>query len=576
MSKDVAPTTTSRWFGKLTSMLGMEGEPGMERGGKETAEKLEKGKEYYGRLFTSMSPANSPPCSFDVDEGIEREMTQEQMAVADYKASMRIEELMTFFLGDWMERDLDEEGLDIAGAFLEYAVEASDMTDVAKDRMDRRESKKNKKRMAKSRPRVKGTSSGPPELYQDIDIPKLSEMVNINKTLTAINEYDEALRCAETETGRMKTVPTFPAAHVKAVETVYDHILTTFQLPKYKRLYGYNKQDHTAAPLKAGSPVPSYFANVKDQSIHRRKVLSLAGLRNLVKEGSVIYKQMQAQLFVGDPGAYAGDKGINKMKQVTGNVVDLDTCVLRPSDSLTMKAINAFNAKQGGKAWHSADEFGESEQAADIAETAAVTLLTQFINDYKLSEKDAKGRNVSPAQFNRPVPLAKSNTDRGKWPMWHYVNVGQNSFHVNVPTIADVNGALLKAPLHCAKIYLTFHMTCGTQEALEEKLDAFYEDAVADSCFNMKWKAIEEFAMSMSHEGTITDVLQKLSVAHQAALSSIMDADDDNYTKEKEKIWEIVAAGDLHGRSVAGGKDVFRKIEKCDVEKWVDDPSIEL
>eukprot|EP01064_Diplonema_japonicum_P025227 TRINITY_DN362_c4_g1_i1.p1 TRINITY_DN362_c4_g1~~TRINITY_DN362_c4_g1_i1.p1 ORF type:complete len:596 (+),score=127.76 TRINITY_DN362_c4_g1_i1:52-1788(+) len=567
---------TSRWFGKLTTLLGMNGEQQEET----TKEKIEKGREYYGRMFKAMSPPSSPPPSFDQqdDEDLPRELSQQEQAVMEFKEKMKVEELLTAFLGDWMEADLDVESVDIAGAFAAYAEEAQEQCSVRKERIERREAKKHQRFIARSshggkKGKKSNASGGDPDLYTDIEIPSLKTFVNITKILKAIDEYDETLAKSESETGRMKKVPAFPLEFVKDVEKVYDHILLTFSTERYKRMYGYTKQDHCSPALRTGAPVPSYFANVKDQSIHRRKVLSIAGLRNLVANGSLIYTEMQDKLFNGDPSGYSADKGVGKMKKLTGNVVDLDTCVLRPSDTLTMKAINSLNKKKGGKVWSGANDFGESEQAFDIAETAAEMLLTQFVNDYSLTEEQAKARNVSPSQFSRPIPLAKSNTDRGKWPIWHYVNVGQNSFHANVPNISDVNGALLKVPLHCVRTYLQVHSF--PEEELQDWLDKFYEDAVADSCFNMKWKAVEEFALTLESHGTITDILQRLSVKHQQVFSSIMDDDDELYTKEKSAMWGFVSAGDLHGKSVKdGGK--FRVITREDVEKWVDEPSLEI
>ena len=84
------------------------------------------------------------------------------------------------------------------------------------------------------------------------------------------------------------------------------------------------------------------------------------------------------------------------------------------------------------------------------------------------------------------IPVAHDNSSRGKWPLWQYINAGVNTMHVNVPNMADIIGALLRAPFAALRAYLR----C---KDLPEELARFYEDGISDSCFNGKWKALEEF-----------------------------------------------------------------------------------
>jgi hypothetical protein len=74
-----------------------------------------------------------------------------------------------------------------------------------------------------------------------------------------------------------------------------------------------------------------YWANVGGrQSIFQRKVLSVLGLRNLsAGNGQVVFAQLRNRLFWGQKKQYPQGEGLNLMEDLTGNTVDLDTCVLR-------------------------------------------------------------------------------------------------------------------------------------------------------------------------------------------------------------------------------------------------------
>eukprot|EP01060_Flectonema_neradi_P031556 TRINITY_DN4819_c5_g1_i1.p1 TRINITY_DN4819_c5_g1~~TRINITY_DN4819_c5_g1_i1.p1 ORF type:complete len:564 (+),score=149.57 TRINITY_DN4819_c5_g1_i1:47-1738(+) len=557
---------------KAMKILGVGGEAAKED--ESTASRLTEDPKYYATLLSALSPTSQDKEDEDFPRA-ESTMSQKEMAVADYKNQLHIEELLTTFVGDWLKKDLDN--IDIATQFQKYIADNPAVDSTQKDRLERKQKEcatrfalrarynfKNKTKgdaVSGRAPRVKA------DLYPEIDLVNLSDIVDIKRLLAAFDEYDKQLEASETETGRMKSIPRIDPDIASEATTVFDHILARFFHESHKRKYGFTQSDLRQKDLHAGEHVPSYFANVKDQSIHRRKVLSLAGLRNLIKYGPEIYEEFQKKLFSGDPESYSSNEGMGKMRNFTGNVVDLDTCVLRASDPVTLKTINAYNECQKIEKWSDAAAFGESKQAEEIAKTAATTMITQFVNDFELSEAAARDRKIDVSQITSPIPIASNNTDRGKWPVWHYVNVGQNSFHANVPTIPDVTGALLKAPFRCAKIYLHLH-AFHSGEALESKLAAFYEDAVADSCFNMKWKALEEFSESLKHEGTILDVLQKIQAANQSEISAIMDEDDENYTKEKAKMVEL--AEGKFGKTADG---TVRPITASDVERWVDDPA---
>ena len=94
------------------------------------------------------------------------------------------------------------------------------------------------------------------------------------------------------------------------------------------------------------------------------------------------------------------------------------------------------------------------------------------------------------------IPLAWDNMSRGKWPLWQYINAGVNTMHVNVPNMADVIGALLRAPFAALRAYLL----CKDSP---EELARFYEDGISDSCFNGKWRALEEFNVGLDKQATL-------------------------------------------------------------------------
>eukprot|EP01062_Namystynia_karyoxenos_P025200 TRINITY_DN1988_c0_g2_i1.p1 TRINITY_DN1988_c0_g2~~TRINITY_DN1988_c0_g2_i1.p1 ORF type:complete len:739 (+),score=263.21 TRINITY_DN1988_c0_g2_i1:104-2320(+) len=395
----------------------------------------------------------------------------------------------------------------------------------------------------------------------------IRETVDLQKLLGALDEYDRQLnRVIDEDTARLKgDIPALKPADQELAVAAFDHMMRRFEEEVYRGRYGWEGEQE---PLQFGEPVPSYFANVHDSSIHRRKVLSMAGLRNLIKYGPEIYREFEKHLFKGGQHNYPPKEGLSKMRYFTGNVVDLDTTVLRASDRTTLDAINMMNKKQKEKIWKNSQEFSSSKQAEKIAVTAATELCERFAQAFDLSEKQQKERKIHPSQMGSPLPLAQSHEDRGKWPLWHYVNAGQDSFHANVPTMPDVNGALLRAPFHCVRYYCLLHFLYQGAE-LQGRMESFFEDCVADTCFNQKWKSIEEFGAKLAHEGTIVDVLQRIQKDNQQEFSKILDIDDEEGTKEKARMWELA-----QGKAGKDREGSIRPITKEDVERWVDDPSI--
>jgi hypothetical protein len=393
--------------------------------------------------------------------------------------------------------------------------------------------------------------------------------VDPHEGLAILMKLDEKMAGME---GLCRDIPSITKAESDAVVASYDYMMEKFMEPRLKQRYGYNSNDHRQRVLRFGESVPSYFANVVDQSIHRRKVLSMAGLRNLVMYGPIIYAQLAARHFSGDLSVYGGSEGLQLMRQMTGNVVDLDTTVLRCSDKATVNVINMSNKHKKLPVFSSFEAFAQSDQAQEIAVHCSVPLLDDFAAMMGLrDEKALRQRCIHRDQIQKPIPIASSNTDRGRHPIWHYVNAGQDSFHANVPTMEDVNGALLKAPVQCAMHWMMLH-TLYDGAALEDRIDKFFEDCIVDSCFNMKWKSIELFGIAMRHEGTVVDVLQRAQMQNQQLFTEeLFDTDDEAHTAECALLWSIVK-----GRVGRDSVGKMRPITDDDVKQWVNDPSVVL
>ena len=348
----------------------------------------------------------------------------------------------------------------------------------------------------------------------------------------------------------------------------YEHMLASLRQLR-SRYHGSASDD--AIPFPVGGDVPSYFANVGGDSIYARKLFSIAGLRNLVLSGPLIFRHLADKLFSGSPSAYGPNEGLSLMRRVTGNVVDLDTTVLRCTSVATLQAINLSQAKRGHATFSSVSEFGASSTAAEIARNCAVLALEDFSTQFALTAAQQRSRLVHPDQIPSTIPLATNNLDRGHTPLWHYVNAGQDSFHANVPTVDDVVGALLLAPFHCVQHYASLHVT-ATGDASRLRLEnyaEFFDQCIVDSCFNGKWKAIEEYGAVLAARGTIRNVLDELQQKHQDRFTAeIFDLDEADGTRDRETslMWSL--AQGLVGRdAMAGG--TLRSITRKDVDLWI-------
>lgn len=358
---------------------------------------------------------------------------------------------------------------------------------------------------------------------------------------------------------------------IGAMMAVYSNILNDFQQQRYKGKYGFNAaQDGHILALKPGEPVPPYFANVVAQSIYHRKFLSLLGLRNLVVYGVPIFSSMLSQTFSGDQSQYQGNAGPAMMRHYTGNAVDLDSVVLRCSDPGLVDTVNKTMQKQAENEgvrppapFKNGQELAASQYGKKIAFESARTLINDFITRFKLTpDLIARRRLDLPMTFEQmggDVPVARDNSQRSMWPMWLYTNVNVLTFHANVPTMSDVYGALLKAPFHFVDAYLIARAS--------DDMDNWAEAALNDSCYNHKWRAIEEYLADRKAVGTIVDVLNKLHQSRADIFTAdFYEADDEKGTNELAVMKKLVAQAKLFG--IDEHSKAKRQVTDRDIEIW--------
>eukprot|EP00668_Euglena_longa_P034842 GGOE01044728.1.p1 GENE.GGOE01044728.1~~GGOE01044728.1.p1 ORF type:complete len:533 (-),score=165.56 GGOE01044728.1:178-1776(-) len=370
--------------------------------------------------------------------------------------------------------------------------------------------------------------------------------------LQALQRYTDAVGEMAKHPTQLQAAPRPIAGEDQALlVAVYDEMIDCFNKSGYHRKYGCHSAETALTGIQAGQPVPSYYANVQQGSIYARKLLSLLGLRNLILHGPAIFHEFREQLFASDPSKYPPQTGLHKMRYYTGNTVDLDTVVLRCNDSAALKVINELNKADG-------------KPAVQIAVDTTTQLVAGFIDDFKLSKTQQKQRRVDPNQINpNKIPVAQDNSSRGLWPLWRYINVsaGVDTFHANVPCMAEVTGALLKAPMAAVRAYLQ----CRDDP---QCLAAFYEEGISDTCFNGKWKALEAFNDALDKRGSINAILADLQAANQQLFTEAFFAADDD--ESQNEVREMVRLVDQRtGRDKEGR---VRPVSVEDVRQWVKDP----
>ena len=258
-------------------------------------------------------------------------------------------------------------------------------------------------------------------------------------SIATIDAAVEAVRKNPMDRSAVDALEATHSSSASSVLSVYEEILHHLQDADLQaRFHGNGLSDMALFSIPPGSDVPSYFANVSSgESIYRRKVLSVLGLRNMVLKGAAIFRDLQEELFIGNEASYARDKGLPLMRRLTGNTVDLDEVVLR-CDEATLKCVNQANAAAGKPQYQNGSAFGNSVQAREIAIDSARSVLEVFIQDLKLTDAQQQRRCVVPPQSGDEVPLATQNNDRAKYPVWHVCLFGNydaiNYFYFNYST----------------------------------------------------------------------------------------------------------------------------------------------
>lgn len=394
----------------------------------------------------------------------------------------------------------------------------------------------------------------------------LLPMSCIQEALEEVRRFDECVKEIEAHEWDTTYTCSFDNVHKPVIISIMDKITNLFKCERYRGRYGFTPDDEFTLHLALGQRVPNYYANVSEQSIFQRKMLSLAGLRNLIQKGPEIFFEMQRTFFSGNIADYADKTGPHKMRYYTGNTVDLDSTVLRPSEKAVFDTINMLRAGNGQRPFANPQELAHSADGLNIAKAAAKPLVDVFVDRMKLSPVQIHSRCIDLDAMTE-LHVAQGNTDRGTFPLWLYENVGVLSFHVNVPTLPDIYGALLRAPYHLVKGFALLQLRCGGDEQrLCEALDDFFERAVADSCFNAKWKSIEEYAAGMENVGSISNVLNDLQMKHQDVFTPQFMEADPKRERETREMWRLAQESSLTGRGPQGN---VRKITLQDVIDWI-------
>jgi hypothetical protein len=398
--------------------------------------------------------------------------------------------------------------------------------------------------------------------------PRVDDLGDRAELLAAVHRWEEAVKQLEADiTNATAQAPVITREDQERLSAVFGEMLERFDGPEVRRRHGpLAKPERFVLGIPPEQPVPCYFANVQHSSVACRKALSMLGLRNLCFFGPAIFLELKATLFASDPTLYPPDTGLGKMKLMTGNTVDLDTVVLRLNDPTALQAINAMNRAAGQPEYPHPQAFATSQQALEIAVQAALPLLDSFIADFKLTKAQQKKRHVDPQQLSTTaIPVVDSNQARGRWPLWRYVNCGVDTVHCNVPHLPDVVGALLRSPVAAVRAYLL----CRDDP---QRLMGFYDDAISDSCFNGKWKALEEFNRALDREGSVVSVLQEVQAAHQAVFTAaFFDNDDEEHHGEIREMVRLTA-----GRTGRDRSGAVRPITEDDVATWVRNPAADL
>lgn len=274
-----------------------------------------------------------------------------------------------------------------------------------------------------------------------------------------------------------------------------------------QRDYAASGEDFSLFAIPVLGEVPRYFANVAaGQSPYQRKILAALGLRNLIVAGPHIYSRLRAALFSSRPEDYVrtGRRGgvpTDLLTKITGNTVDLDTCIGRCHDGDFIAQLSAAKARDHPGSPPLVKGFAASQDpwVLDVMRAQTAPLLEDFCASWGLDAAAAAARRVAPLDPRQPVHVARGVTDRGAAALWLYSNPMAQvaSFHVNVPNVADIAGALLRAPWLAAHAWATV----AARGLRGDEVARVWEECLDDRCLNGKWRAVAAFHASLFPKG---------------------------------------------------------------------------
>ncbi|KEG08783.1 hypothetical protein DQ04_06461030 [Trypanosoma grayi] len=342
---------------------------------------------------------------------------------------------------------------------------------------------------------------------------------------------------------------------------VYNVLLGVMQDRFLVNKYGGSAEDVRLCLRGAMEPVPNYYANITHGSVYRRIVLSILGLRNLVFAGVPIFATLQKKKFSSGADEYKESEGLPLMRSLTGNTVDLDTVVMNVP--VYLKSLSAMLSKDGQPIFPTTESFLQSNLCRETVFTVARCLISSFVEDLQLAESEMAYRQLI-LNESEPIHVAKRNSDRGRHPVWHYLNAHVSTFHVNVPNIPDIVGALLKSPFYLPKaIALSIQNRGNTEDVW---LD-IVENAISDSCFNGKWKAVEQFLATAEEYNSIPTVLFRLQRDARDIFTPVFLYKDAAREKERAVMKRLVFERQLCGFDPQ--TKTTRLIRDEDIEEWV-------
>jgi hypothetical protein len=276
---------------------------------------------------------------------------------------------------------------------------------------------------------------------------KKSELISHN--IFALAKNNASILRDKIEDPSINILEMYQNVNIPSIQASYREMLQFSY--ENRSILGHNQ--HTSNTLHTqpfGNVLETYYANVfSAHSTFSNFQKSLYGMANLLQYGPQILNDMRNKLFVGNPRSYKEREGINLMRAVTGQVVDLDTKLL---PSLPNKQQVARTLIDGFKTQFSKFDFSVNsrDKTLEIPNSSNPRGFTTFGADQ--------------------IPISYNNEDRGEIGLWKYKRDG--NYYVNVPDLHAVIDALLLSPFLLAEVWehLKICYSYDPQELSEERI----------------------------------------------------------------------------------------------------------